>query len=211
DVEALLTNSIGLIAAQQAVVIDDIHIDMSGVSDAEYTVLLYEFKAGLAAYLERSSAPVQTLTDVIAFNDANSEVVMPHFGQEVLLAANATGGLDDPAYLEALDASGAATRTALEQVFAEHDLDALAAISNGPAWMTDLVNGDSFHIGSSSFAAVSGYPSVTVPAGFVSGLPVGLTFIGQPWSEQQLIGVAYAFEQAGNARRPPVFDKTSEK
>lgn len=210
NVEELLTRGIERMTAQQAIIIDDIHIDMDGVSDAEYTVLLYEFKTDLAAYFERSAAPVQTLSDVIAFNDANADVVMPHFGQEVLLAANATGGLDDAEYLDALDASGGAARRALDAVFEEHELDALVAISNGPAWMTDIVNGDSFHIGSSSYAAISGYPSVTVPAGFVSGLPIGLSFIGEAFSEQQLIGIAYAFEQASDARRPPVFDKASE-
>lgn len=211
DVEALLTAGIHSMTEQQAVIIDDIDIDMSGVADAEYTVLLYEFKADLANYFARSAAPVSSLDDVIAFNDANAETVMPHFGQDVLLASNASGDLNDPAYLDALEASGGAARRALDAAFAEHQLDALVAISNGPAWMTDTINGDSFHIGSSSYAAISGYPSVTVPAGFVSGLPIGLSFIGRPWSEEQLIGIAYAFEQATGARQAPNFARASEK
>lgn len=204
DVEAILTSGIGLIESQDAIIVDNIDIDMAGVSAAEYTVLLYEFKTDLAAYLQRSAAPVTSLDDVIAFNDAHRDNVMPYFGQDVLLAANAMGGLDETAYLDALDASQAFVRRALTQVFESHDLDALLAISNGPAWMTDHVNGDDFRIGSSSYAAISGFPSVTVPAGFVSDLPIGVTFIGEPWSEEQLIGVAYAFEEARRARRAPI-------
>lgn len=204
DVEAILTKGIGLIESQDAVIVDNIDIDMAGVSAAEYTVLLYEFKTDLAAYLQRSAAPVTSLDDVIAFNDAHRDNVMPYFGQEVLLAANAMGGLDETAYLDALDASQVFVRRALAQVFESHDLDALLAISNGPAWLTDHVNGDDFRIGSSSYAAISGFPSVTVPAGFVADLPIGITFIGEPWSEEQLIGVAYAFEEASRARRAPI-------
>jgi len=204
DVEAILTSGIGMIKSQDAIIVENIDIDMAGVSAAEYTVLLYEFKTDLAAYLQRSAAPVTSLDDVIAFNDAHRDDVMPYFGQDVLLAANAMGGLDETAYLDALDASQVFLRRALTQVFESHDLDALLAISNGPAWMTDHVNGDDFRIGSSSYAAISGFPSVTVPAGFVSDLPIGVTFIGEPWSEEQLIGVAYAFEEARRARRAPI-------
>ncbi len=203
DVEAVLTAALATIKSANASVADDIELDMSGVNDAEYTVLLYEFKTDLAAYLERSAAPYRTLDDIIAFNESNADTVMPHFGQDVLLAANAMGDLDEPAYAEALLKSRGVARRVLDSAFDEHGVDALLAITNGPAWMTDHVNGDSFHIGSSSYAAISGYPSVTVPAGFVAGLPVGVTFIGRPWTEEQLIGIAYAFEQASRARRAP--------
>ncbi|MDX1516174.1 MAG: amidase [Woeseiaceae bacterium] len=203
DVEAVFADSLDRIAAQGATLIDDIEIDLGDVSSAEYEVLLYEFKSGLAAYFERSGAPVATLADVVAYNEAHRETVMPHFGQEVFLAAEARGDLDDPAYAEALETSRGGTQRALNETFAEHDLDALVAPTNGPAWMTDHVNGDSFHVGSSSYAAISGYPNVTVPAGFVAGLPVGISFIGEPFTEQELIGLAYAFEQATLARRPP--------
>lgn len=203
DVEAIMTSSIETIRRSNAIIIDDIEIDMDGVSAAEFEVLLYEFKAGLAAYFERTAAPVSTLSEVIAFNDANSDAVMPYFGQDILLLADSKGGLDEPEYLEALETSKRITQTGLSSVMDEHRLDALVAISNGPAWMTDLVNGDSFHIGSSSYAAISGFPNITVPAGFVSGLPIGLSFIGRPFSERELIAIAYAFEQATQARRAP--------
>jgi len=202
-VEAVMSAGIEAMRKQNAEVIDNIEIDMKGVSDAEYEVLLYEFKADLPAYFARSKAPVSTLGEVIAFNEANKETVMPFFGQDVLLAAEAKGDLSTDAYAEAVKMSQRVVRTRLQKALDEHRLDALLAITNGPAWMTDHANGDSFHIGSSSYAAVSGYPNITVPAGFVSGLPIGLSFIGRPFSEQRLIGIAYAFEQATAARRPP--------
>ena len=211
DVEAVLTAALTTIRTANATIVDNIELDVSGVNDAEYTVLLYEFKTDLAAYLERSAAPYRSLDELIAFNDANAETVMPHFGQEVFLASNAMGDLDEPAYLEALQNSRGVVRRVLDEAFDEHDVDTLLAITNGPAWMTDHVNGDSFHIGSSSYAAISGYPSVTVPAGFVAGLPVGVTFIGRPWTEERLIGIAYAFEQASSARRPPELGVDAEK
>lgn len=203
DVEAVLTTALATIRSANASVVDNVELDMSGVNDAEYSVLLYEFKTDLAAYLERSSAPYRTLDELIAFNDANADSVMPHFGQDVFLASSAMGGLDEPAYAKALQDSRDKVRGVLDEAFDEHGVDTLLAITNGPAWMTDHVNGDSFSIGSSSYAAISGYPSVTVPAGFVAGLPVGVTFIGRPWTEEQLIGIAYAFEQARRARRAP--------
>lgn len=203
NVEAVLSAGIDLIRAQNAEVIDNIEIDMSGVSDAEYEVLLYEFKADLATYFARSEAPVSTLSELIAFNQANSETVMPIFGQDILLAADEKGDLSTPAYRAALESSGSATRNRLREAFDEHRLDALLAISNGPAWLTDHANGDSFRIGSSSYAAISGYPNITVPAGFASELPIGLSFIGRPFSERDLLGIAYAFEQASTARRRP--------
>lgn len=210
-VEAILAAALANIDAANAVVVDNVELDMTGVNDAEYTVLLYEFKTDLAAYLARSAAPFSSLDDIIAFNDANADTVMPHFGQEVLLASNAMGNLDEPAYAQALARSRGSTRRVLDEAFSHHDVDALLAITNGPAWMTDLVNGDNFHIGSASYAAISGYPSITVPAGFVSGLPIGVTFIGQAWTEEQLIGIAHAFEQASGARRAPELQEEAEK
>ena len=128
---------------------------------------------------------------------------MPYFGQDVMLASNDKGDLDSEAYREALEGSKRIVLEALDDAFEAHSLDALIAITNGPAWKTDHVVGDHFTVGSSSYAAISGYPAVSVPAGFVSGLPIGLSFIGRPWSEQSLIGIAYAYEQVRNARRPP--------
>ena len=128
---------------------------------------------------------------------------MPVFGQEVFLEAEDKGTLADEAYLAALTESRRIAREGIDGAMGEHELDALIAITNGPAWMIDHVNGDSFGIGSSSLAAISGYPSITVPAGFVSGLPIGLSFVGKPWNEKQLIEIAYAFEQATGVRRAP--------
>lgn len=211
DVESVLASALKTIKSASAEIVDNIELDMDGVNDAEYTVLLYEFKTDLAAYLERSSAPYRSLDDIISFNDANADTVMPHFGQEVLLAANAMGDLDEPAYTEALANSRGVARRVLDEAFEEHGVDALVAITNGPAWMTDHINGDDFEVGSAAFAAISGYPSVTVPAGFVRGLPIGVTFIGRPWSEERLIGIAYAFEQSRGARRPPNLPHDEEK
>ncbi len=205
-VTAILEAGLETMRAQGAEIVDDISIDMSGVGGAEYEVLLYEFKADLEQYLAESGAPVRTLAEIIAWNEAHADAVMPWFGQDVFIEAEQKGGLDEPAYLDALAASGEVLRERLDATFGEHQLDALIGITNAPAWLTDPVNGDHFLISSSSYAAVSGYPAVTVPAGFVAGLPVGLSFIGRAYDDERLIGIAYAFEQATSARRPPTFD-----
>ena len=202
-VERILRSSIRAMKRQGATIIDDIHIDFEGVSAAEGVVLMYEFKADLAKYLQNSGAPFKTLEEIIAFNEANADTVMPIFGQERMLASNESGDLTDPEYLEALAQSKDLSQQAIDSVMQEHDLDVLVAPTNGPAWLTDHKNGDSYHIGSSSYAAVSGYPSVTVPAGFVTGLPVGLSFIGSMNSDKAVIEIAYAFEQATRKRKPP--------
>lgn len=149
-------------------------------------------------------APLQSLEEIIEFNEANAHSVMPIFGQDVLERSQAKGSLSEPEYLEALATIQRTTRDGIDTVLDEHDLDALLAPSNGPAWMTDHVDGDaSSGIGSSTFAAVSGYANITVPAGFISGLPIGVSFIGTAFSERKFIEFAYAFEQASMARRPP--------
>jgi amidase len=188
-----------------AIIIDDIQFDAGSMYDAEYEVLLYEFRADLNAYLERSAAPIQSLAGLIEFNAANSDAVMPDFGQDIFIDAEAKGPLTDAAYIEALETSKRIAQSGVNELIDEHQLDALIAPSNGPAWMIDPVNGDSFGIGSSSLAAVSGYPSITVPAGFVSGLPIGLSFIGKAWNEKQLIEIAYAFEETTKIRHAPEF------
>jgi amidase len=202
-VEAIFEDSIAVLREQGAAITDPVEVDMSGVDAAELEVLYYEFKADLNRYLAQSNAAVDSLAAVIRFNEEHAATVMPYFGQEHMLAAEAKGPLTDTQYQEALAASGAAVRERLVAVMDEHGLDALVAPTNGPAWMTDLVNGDNFSTGSSSFAAVSGFPNVTVPAGFVAGLPVGLSFIGRAFTEKALIEMAYAFEQATLVRRPP--------
>ena len=203
NVEAIYDASIAALQEQGAIIVDDIEITTSGMNDAEYEVLLYEFKADLNNYLAAAGAPVQSLAEIIEYNAANAERVMPVFGQEIFLAAEEKGPLTDAAYLEALAESKRIARTGLDGAIEEHQLDAIIAVSNGPAWMIDHANGDSFHIGSSSLAAISGYPSITVPAGFASGLPIGVSFVGKPWNEKQLIEIAYAFEQATGVRRAP--------
>ena len=201
--EAMLQSSIEFLEQAGAVIVDGIEIEADEMYDASYTVLLYEFKADLEKYLQESGAPFTTLDELVRFNEANSDTVMPHFGQEVLLEAQAKGTLDDTDYREALDVSKRIASTAIDGALAANSLDALIAPTNGPAWYTDHINGDSFSVSSSSLAAISGYPNVTVPAGFASGLPLGLSFIGAYNADKTLIEIAYAFEQASNARTPP--------
>ncbi len=196
-----------------AEVVDPVEIPSLGeAGDSEYEVLLYEFKADLEAYLAgRPGASVRTLDDLIAFNARNADREMPFFGQEIFEAAAKKGPLTDKAYLEALAKNRDLVRIkGLDAAFETYKLDALVALTNGPAHPTDLVNGDAFTGGSSSPAAVAGYPSITLPAGWVQGLPIGLSFIGRAWSEPALIKLAYAFEQTMKARRPPRFLPTAE-
>jgi len=207
EVEAILTSSIEVLRNQGAEIIDDIEFDTPDLGDAEYEVLLYEFRADLNSYLEKSAAPVASLADLIAFNEAHADDVLPLFGQDIFVDAEAKGPLSDSAYLEALETSRELARGSLDRAMEEYQLDALVAPTNGPAWKIDHVNGDSFHVGSSSLAAVSGYPNITVPAGQVSGLPIGLSFMGNAWNEKQLIEIAYAFEQATEARPIPELDR----
>ena len=203
NVEAIYEASIAALREQGAEIVDDIEIDTRGMSTAEGEVLSYEFKADLKQYFIDSSAPLESLADVIAFNEANADTVMPIFGQERFLAAEEKGPLTEQAYLDALADSKRIARDGIDGALEGHGLDVIIAVSNGPAWMIDHANGDAFHIGSSSLAAISGYPNITVPAGFASDLPIGLSFIGKPWNEKQLIEIAYAFEQATGARRAP--------
>ena len=203
-VEKILNESAELLQANGAEIVDPVEIDINGLGDARYQVLLYEFKTDLNAYLESSNASRGSLEEIIEFNTTNAESVMPIFGQDILEDSQAKGPLTEPDYVAALEEIQRITRNVIDAALSEHELDALIAPSNGPAWMTDHVNGDvAFGIGSSTFAAVSGYANITVPAGFVSGLPIGMSFIGTAFSEKTLIEIAYAFEQAGMARRPP--------
>ncbi|HLA64229.1 MAG TPA: amidase family protein, partial [Rhodothermales bacterium] len=173
----------------------------------EFTVLLYDFRNDLDAYLGAlgPESPVHSLADVIAWNEAHADASMPYFGQELLLMAQAKGPLSDTAYVGALTRSRTLARRGIDSLLALHDLDALVAPTNGPAWPIDLVSGDHYLGASSTPAAVAGYPNVTVPAGFAFGLPVGLSFIGPAWSEGPLLRLAYAYEQATRHRRPPLY------
>jgi amidase len=170
--------------------------------------MLYEFKAGLNAYLASlgPSAPLRTLADVIEFNRRNAEKELAYFGQETLIAAQAKGPLSDKAYLDALEKCRRLSREeGIDAVMNDQKLDALVAPTAGPAAKTDLIYGDRGVGGSSGPAAVAGYPSVTVPAGEVFGLPMGLSFFGRAYSEPVLLRLAYAFERATAARRTPTF------
>lgn len=175
-----------------------------GVGHAEYTVLHYEFKAGLNAYLASrgATAKIHSLAELIEFNERERARELPFFGHETLIKAQAKGGLEEAAYLEA-KARCARWRMELGAFFAAQRLDALVVPTAGPADTLDPVNGDHGHGGSSSYAAVAGFPNITVPCGAVWGLPVGLSFIGPAWQEGELIRVAYAFEQRTHARRTP--------
>lgn len=205
-IETILHDSIEMLRENGAEIVDPIEIDTEGMSDAEYEVLLYEFKADLNRYLALSNSSLKSLQEIIAFNDEHADAVMPFFDQEIMELAQTKGPLTEPEYLEAFATSKRIARDGIDHVMDEHDLDALIATTNGPAWLTDPILSDHFSVSSSSFAAVSGYASITVPAGFISGLPVGMSFIGQAYSEKNLIDIAYAFEQATRIRRPPLSD-----
>ncbi len=175
--------------------------------EQEWTVLLYEFKADLDAYLaQRTGVPVRTLADVIAFNQDHASEELRRFGQETFLQAVEKGPLTEPEYRAALDRNRRlAGPEGIDAVMDRLRLDALVAPTGAPAWPIDLVNGDHHLGGSSQPAALAGYPLLSVPAGFVDGLPVNLTFIGRAFAEPVLIRLGYAFEQATQARRPPAF------
>jgi len=204
-VEQIVTDTISTLESLGAEVIDPVEIDKEGMGDASRTVLYYEFKADLNAYLESSGAPLRTMAEIIAFNEEHAGTVMPFFGQERMLAAEAKGPLTDQEYLDALAASKRISKMGLNYALETHDLDALIAPTRGPAWMTDNVSGDhSSGISSSSLAAISGYASITLPAGDIHGLPIGISFIGAEFSDAKLIQFAYALEQGGYKRQPPL-------
>jgi amidase len=168
-------------------------------------------KADLNAYLTArgTGIAVRSLADVIRFNEENRDREMPYFGQELFIEAQAKGPLTDEAYLKNLQTIRQAAREGgIDAVMNAGRLDALVAPAGGPAWTTDLVNGDHFGGGSSTPAAIAGYPNITVPAGHVMGLPVGLSFFGRAWTEPALFRIAYAFEQATKHRQPPKFIPT---
>ncbi len=173
-----------------------------------FDVLLYEFKSGLNRYLESlgPDAPVRSLAEIIEFNDANTEREMPYFGQDILIEAQEKGPLNEQAYIDALENNRRfSRRNGIDQVMADHNLDAIIAPTGGPAWLTDHENGDPGTASSSRPAAVAGYPSITVPMGFLGELPVGISFFGRAWTEPLIFGRAFAYEQASRHRHPPRF------
>lgn len=214
DADRIVEDAIAHMKALGAVIVDPANIPHAGTyDDTELDVLLYEFKSDLNRYLGAlgPTAKVHSLADVIRFNEANRPRELPFFGQELMLRAQAKGPLTDQAYLKALERNHRLSREeGIDAVMAAHRLDALVAPTANPSWPTDLVNGDHVMGSSSTPAAVAGYPLITVPAGYVYGLPVGIVFMGRAWSEPQLIKLAYAYEQATKHRRPPQFLPTAD-
>jgi len=209
--DAVVNQALESLRGGGAVIVDPVKIpnfDRAALTAAELIVLLYEFKAGVNAYLASVApgAQVRTLDDVIQFNKRNSRDNLPFFGQELLERAQAKGDLTEAEYLEARDkCQRLAGKEGFDAIMDEQQLDALIAPTTTPAWPVDLVNGDQFRGSSAKSAALVGYPLVSVPAGAAMGLPVGVTFMGRAWSEPTLIKLAYAFEQATKARRPPQY------
>ena len=210
EVDARIAAALDVLRKQGATIVDvDFLSKVKNMQGAPYAVLLYEFKDGVNKYLATAKARAKTLEDVIAFNNTHEERAMPYFKQSILLEANAKGGLDEKAYREALDTVRKTTRGALDHLLKDQGLDALCGPTNGPSWCTDHVNGD-FYTGYGVYSAASqaGYPHITVPMGFVSGLPVGISLIGRPYGEAGLIAMAYAYEQATHFRQKPEFRPT---
>lgn len=210
---AAVEAALAVMQAQGAELIDALNLpdEIASTESAEFAVLLYEFKAGLNMYLaervpnaeQDGDAAPRSLAELIAFNERHREQELRFFGQELFIQAEATDGLDAPAYQEALTQSRDTARRALDSIMDEHKLDALIAPTTSPAWPIDLVNGDHYVGGSSPLAARAGYPLVCVPAGDIHGLPLAISFMGRAWSESTLIRLAYSFEQAAQARRAP--------
>jgi amidase len=209
SVDALLEQSLDALKKAGAILVDPADIETLGkFGDSELLVFLYELKADLNAYLARLSpgAPVRTLKDIIDFNERNRQKEMPYFGQDMFIKSEAKGPLTEKEYLDALAKNHQLARVeGIDALMDKHKLDAIVAPTGGPAWLTDLVNGDAFAGGSSNAAAVACYPNINVTAGFISGLPVGISFFGRAWSEPTLIRLAYAFEQTTKARQAPRF------
>jgi amidase len=210
---ALFERALEDMKRQGAVLIDPANVPNMDEGDvfAELPsrVLDFEFKAGINAYLESlgPEAPMKSLDDLIRFNEEHRDREMPFFGQERFLTSQARGSLTDPAYVEAVTTIQRLTREeGIDALVAQHQLDAIVAPTSGPAWLTDHILGDRLDGGfSAGPAAIAGYPDVTVPMGFVSGLPVGVSFFGRAWSEPKLVAIAYSYEQATKHRKPPEF------
>ena len=211
-VAPIIDEALKLMQAKGAIIVDPVEVpNIAKYAQTELEVLLYELKADMQAYLAEFAAGsnFKTLKDLIDFNEKNRDREMPYFAQEFFLRADAKGGLDSQEYLDALANNLRYSRAeGLDQVLSANKLDALVAPSGPPASLTDYYRGDPGGGSFSQPAAVAGYPHITVPAGFVRGLPVGISFVGGAWSESTLIRIAYAYEQASKARRAPTYAKT---
>ena len=215
--DRLAEAAIADVKKQGAIIVDPANIATLGKFDeGEFEVLLYEAKADLNKYLTwlGAASPVHSLKEVIAFNDAHKDQEMPYFGQEIMTMAEQKGPLTSPKYKAALARNHQMARAlGIDATMTKYKLDALVAPTGGPAWLTDMVNGDSSFANSSApstVTSVAGYPHITVPAGFEHGLPVGISFFGRAWSEATLIKLAYAYEQATKHRRAPTFAPTAD-
>jgi amidase len=213
-VDQLMEESIGIMEHMGAEIVDPADVVTADqLWETEFEVLLYEFKTDLNTYLADlgPDAPVHSLKDVIEFNERHRDEVMPHFGQDIMLKAEERGLLSDELYIKSLEQSGRLAREeGIDATLQDHQLDAIVAPSGGPAWLTDLINGDHHSGGCSSPAAVAGYPNITLPAGYVRGLPVGISFFAGAFQEPTLIKLAFAFERATKVRQPPRFAATAE-
>lgn len=206
-VDALMESALEVMKKEGATIVDPADFDGSE-RIREITVFLYELKADLNAYLAQlgPGAPVRTLKDIIEFNERNRDKEMPYFGQDLFIKSQAKGPLTEKEYLDALAKNQRLARNeGIDALMDKYTLDAIVGPTGGPAWLTDLIDGDHFDGGSSQFPAVAGYPNINVTAGSVSGLPVGISFFGRAWSEPTLIKIAYAFEQVTKARQAPRF------
>ena len=193
-----------------AEIVDPVDLAQPSYNDAELRVLLYEMKADLPTYLATFApgASIRTLADVIAFNRTHHAREMPWFGQELFEKAEALGGLDSKEYLDSLaECRKGARDDGIDRVLQAHRLDALIAPTGGPAWIIDPINGDHYSTSFSTPAAVAGYPHLTVPAGSMRGLPIGLSFVGPAWSEERLLAFGNAYEKATALRREPTFTR----
>ena len=208
-VDAIMAEAMDVMRKAGATLIDPADIESFGkFDDSELLIMMYELKADMEQYLARRgpASPVKTLKDLIDFNDHNAQKEMPYFGQDLFLKAQAKGPLTTREYIDALEKNHRLARVeGIDAVMDKFKLDALIAPTGGPAWITDLVNGDHFTGGSSNAAAVAGYPNINVTAGWMFGLPVGISFFGRAWSEPTLLKLAYGFEQASVARKAPRF------
>jgi amidase len=209
SVNKLLESAIDAMKHEGAEVIDPADFESKEkIGDSEIEVLLYELKADMNSYLWKlgAAAPVQSLKQIIDFNERNQDREMRYFGQELLIRAEAKGPLTEKAYLDALEKNRHLSRAEwIDALMDKHHLDAIVAPAGGPAWPTDLVNGDHDSGGSSSPAAIAGYPNICVPAGLVFGLPIGISFFGRAYSEPTLLKIAYSFEQATKLRQAPKY------
>jgi amidase len=214
NVDRMFEQAITAMKQAGAEIVDPAEIPTIGkFDDAENQVLQFEFKADLNNYLAwlGPNAPVHSLKEIIEFNDKHYDQELPYFGQEIMLHSEARGPLTSPDYLKALGDCRRMSRTeGIDAVMDKLKLDALIAPTGSAAWNTDLINGDHTVGGSSTLAAVAGYPNINIPMGWIFGLPVGISFFGRAWSEPTLIKFAYAYEHISRARKPPRFLPTAD-